>query len=192
MYSQWKRELGWNKSTTLLAQLNILSLATFHTNFVQAWLQWPQSSRNDCLSIVERSSSSDNTVSMGDSDRAARLLCLCSIFSFLHQAYQSSLPKVLTLKQPVWCERSIKLTTPWIVVHDGMSKSQNQTGRVEMYSGIHHKVCTSAILRSAFHDTLHMTDILFVALSGTQRVSCTFIQIMIGKKSKSDKTDAQI
>lgn len=52
---------------------------------------------------------------------ATELQSLCSIF-FLHQADQSSLPKVWTLKQPGWCERSIKLTTPWIVVKKGNVK----------------------------------------------------------------------
>lgn len=75
------------------------------------------------------------------------LLYLCSIFSLSFQAYQSSLPKVLTIKQPVWCERSIKLTMPWIIVQQGMSKSHSKTGRVVIYSEISKETCN---IRSEF------------------------------------------
>lgn len=99
-----------------LSQLNTLSVASFHKKLCSNLSDYVglESSRNDCFSIVESSSSNVKSDSIGDSDRvAAELLCLCGIFFLLlHQAYQSSLPKVLTLNQPVWCQRSIKLMMP--------------------------------------------------------------------------------
>lgn len=121
IYSQWKQELGIHQQLGSYSPTYSVPQVIIQTLF-KSLLHWPQSSRNDCSSIVESSSLNDKIDSVGDSNRAP--LPRHHFFFLLHQAYQSSLPKVLTLKQPVWCERSFKLTMPWSAVQDRMSKSK--------------------------------------------------------------------
>lgn len=89
-----------------LSQLNTLSVASFQLALrvqeMTALALWKALHRMSRVTVLGTAIESLQS-------------CFASVaffFFLLHQAYQSSLPKVLTLNQPVWCQRSIKLMIP--------------------------------------------------------------------------------
>lgn len=141
MYSKWE----WNKSRTRLPQLNTLG---FKTNNVQISATAVGSQFNkwlleDCgeLFIYWQE------CQWGGQQESCRTSA--GSISTPHPTPPWPINQFLTLKQSVWCKRSIKITMPWILVGEGTSKSQRQTGGVEPYTEISPEICN--ILGSESH-----------------------------------------